>query len=79
MQLRQILELISSFQGKGNFSKALATANVDQWKGVNVADRVNALSHQRVYEAGFPVVNPQDRAMLKHVVGELVKTFKFEV
>ncbi len=79
VQLRQILELISSFQGKGNFSKALATAKVDQWNGVNVADRVNALSHQRVYEAVFPMVNPQDRAMLKHVVGELVKTFKFEV
>lgn len=79
VQLRQILELISSFQGKGNFSKALKTAGVDQWNGMNVADRVNALSHQRVYEAGFPVVNQQDRAMLKHVVGELVKSFKFEV
>ena len=79
MQLRQILELISSFQGKGNFSKALATAGVDQWNGINVADRVNALSHQRVYEVGFPVVNPQDRAMLKRVVEKLVNTFRFEV
>ena len=79
VQLRQILELISSFQGKGNFSKALATSGVDHWNGINVADRVNTLSHQRVYEAGFPVVNPQDRAMLKQVVGELVRTFKFEV
>lgn len=79
VQLRQILELISSFQGKGNFSKALSSAGVDEWKGVNVADRVNALSHQRVYERALPVVSPQDRTMLKHVVEELVKTFKFEV
>lgn len=79
VQLRQILELISSFQGKGNFSKALDTANVTEYDGVNVADRVNALSHQRVYERAIPVVNPKDRAMLKAVVEALVKSFKFSV
>ena len=79
VQLRQILELISSFQGKGNFSRALGTAHVDSWHGINVADRVNALSHQRVYERAYPVVSPQDREMLHDVVDALIKTFNFSV
>lgn len=79
VQLRQILELISSFQGKGNFSRALGTAHVDSWHGINVADRVNSLSHQRVYERAYPVVSPQDREMLHDVVDALIKTFNFSV
>ena len=79
VQLRQILELISSFQGKGNFSKALGTAGVDMWNEINVADRINVLSHQRVYERTLPVVSPQDRAMLKTVVTNLIKTFNFSI
>lgn len=79
VELRQILELISSFQGRGNFGRALESAGVAELDGVIVADRVNALSHQRVYERALPVVNPKDRAMLKTVVDALVKTFKFSV
>ena len=79
VQLRQILELISSFQGKGNFSMALGTAHVVMWHGINVADRVNALSHQRVYERALPVVTPQDKKMLLDVVNALIETFKFSV
>ena len=79
VELRQILELISSFQGRGGFGRALESAGVAEFDGMNVADRVNALSHQRVYERAVPVVNPKDRAMLKAVVNALKKTFKFSL
>lgn len=79
MELRQVLELISSFQGRGGFGRALDSAGVDEVDGVKVADRVNALSHQRVYERAVPIVNPKDRAMLKTVVGALEKTFNFSL
>ena len=79
VELRQILELISSFQGRGGFGRALESAGVAELDGTKVADRVNALSHQRVYERAVPVVNPKDRAMLKAVVNELKNTFKFSL
>lgn len=79
VELRQILELISSFQGRGNFGKALESAGVAEVDGMKVADRVNALSHHRVYERAVPVVNPKDRIVLKTVVDALVKTFKFSL
>lgn len=79
VELRQILELISSFQGRGGFGRALESAGVAEYNGMNVADRVNALSHQRVYERSVPVVHPNDRAMLKAVVNALKNTFKFSL
>ena len=79
VELRQILELISSFQGRGGFGRALESAGVAEFDGTKVADRVNALSHQRVYERAVPVVNPKDRAMLKAVVNALKNTFKFSL
>ena len=79
VELRQVLELISSFQGRGGFGRALESAGVAEVDGVKVADRVNALSHQRVYERAVPVVNPKDRAMLKSVVDALERTFKFSI
>jgi len=79
VQLRQILELISSFQGKGNFSKALDAVGITEFEGYKVADRLNALSHQRVYERAYPVVGSKDKAMLLAVVNLLVKKFEFEV
>lgn len=77
VELRQILELISSFQGNGGFGRALKSVGVAEFDGLKVADRVNALSHQRVYERAVPVVNPKDRAMLKAVVNALKSKFDF--
>lgn len=79
VELRQILELVSSFQGRGGFGRALESAGIAEFEGMNVADRVNALSHQRVYERAVPIVNPKDRTMLKAVVDALKSTFKFSL
>jgi len=73
--LRQALENITSFLGKGGISYALeqiGVANVEE-TGITI----NSLSHKDAYYLQFNEMSPQEETLFKDVFGKIMIKYKF--
>ncbi|MDB5268916.1 MAG: anticodon nuclease [Hymenobacter sp.] len=75
--LRQILENVSSFLGKGNFGYALEQIGITDAN--RVADIINALSHKRVYYFQSTLMNEQEEEIFQDVFTKLKEKYRFEL
>lgn len=73
--LRQVLENISSFLGTAQFSHTLNVIGFTD--SAKVATIINALTHQKVYYPQNNVMVEDNKQIVKDVVDNLMKTFKF--
>lgn len=73
--LRQVLENIASFLGKGQFGYVLNQIGI---KDANdTADIINTLSHKKVYYYETDLLVPDRRAMLEMVLTKLQEKYNF--
>ena len=75
VMLRQILENISSFLGKGNINYVLSQIGVNDPE--NVANTINSLSHKDAYYYQSNLMAPAVETVLKDVFGKLLEKYKF--
>lgn len=75
--LRQVLENIASFLGKGQFSYALDRIGIGDAN--DLANIVNTLSHKRVYAYESDLLNDESRKTLETVLDKLQETYRFEL
>ncbi|TGK18392.1 AAA family ATPase [Leptospira stimsonii] len=75
--LRQLLENVSSFLGKGIFNYVLDRIEVSEVN--HVADRINALSHRKVYSLTTDMLNDNDRKIFDEVFEKLKSKFGFYI
>ena len=73
--LRQVLENVASFLGKGQFGYVLDQIGIDDPN--NAADIINTLSHKKVYYYETDLLVPDRRAMLENVLTKLQSKYKF--
>lgn len=73
--LRQVLENVASFLGKGQFGYVLAQIGIDAPN--DVADIINTLSHKKVYYYETDLLVPDRRAMLENVLTKLQSKYNF--
>lgn len=73
--LRQVLENIASFLGKGQFSYVLNQIGIEDAN--DVADIINTLSHKKVYYYETDILVPDRRDMLVNVLTKLQSKYKF--
>lgn len=73
--LRQALESVASFVGKGQFSYVLEKIDVADPNAV--ADKINAYSHNKVYQQQHGTLNENDQMLFKDVFSKLMDTYKF--
>jgi wobble nucleotide-excising tRNase len=74
--LRQLLENISSFLGKGRFGYVLEKIGVEEKK---MPDIINALSHQKVYYEKMAMMNDTEKGMFSDVFEKLKVELPFEL
>jgi hypothetical protein len=75
--LRQILESVSSFLGKGNFGFTLEQIGIENAN--RKADIINALSHRRIYDSQTTIMNTQEESIFREVFTKLKEKYKFEL
>jgi hypothetical protein len=73
--LRQVLENIASFLGKGQFGYVLSQIGIVDPNGT--ADIINTLSHKKVYYYETDLLVPDRRAMLEMVLNKLQEKYNF--
>jgi hypothetical protein len=73
--LRQVLENIASFLGKGQFGYVLSQIGIDEPN--DVADIINTLSHKKVYYYESDRLVPDRRQMLETVLTKLQEKYNF--
>lgn len=73
--LRQVLENIASFLGKGQFGYVLSQIGIDDPN--DAADIINTLSHKKVYYYETDLLLPDRRAMLENVLAKLQNKYNF--
>lgn len=73
--LRQVLENVASFLGKGQFGYVLSQIGMENPN--DTADIINTLSHKKVYYYEFDRLVPDRRQMLETVLTKLQKTYNF--
>lgn len=73
--LRQVLENISSFLGKGRFGYVLEKIKVEEKK---MPDIINALSHQNIYQPKLTSMNDYEKTLFRDVFEKLEVSFPFE-
>ncbi len=73
--LRQVLENIASFLGKGQFGYVLAQIGIVDPN--DTADIINTLSHKKVYYYETDLLVPDRRVMLENVLIKLQDKYKF--
>lgn len=73
--LRQALENIASFLGKGQFGYVLAQIGIDDPN--DTADIINTLSHKKVYYYETDLLVPDRRQMLENVLIKLQDKYNF--
>lgn len=75
--LRQVLENVASFLGKGQFGYVLNRIGItDQ---TEVANIINTLSHKKVYYYESDLLNDASRGVLERVLDGLQETYGFEL
>jgi len=75
--LRQVLENIGSFLGRGQFSFVLNKIGVEEYE--NATMRINSLSHQSAYQYQTEVMVPDNRALFSDVLGKLLTRYEFSI
>ena len=75
--LRQVLENVASFLGKGQFSYVLSRIGISDAN--DVANIINVLSHKKVYYYESTLLNDEPRKMLEAVLDKLQETYHFEL
>lgn len=75
--LRQVLENIASFLGKGQFGYVLSQIGIDDPN--DTADIINTLSHKKVYYYESDLLVPDRRAMLEMVLTKLQEKYNFSL
>jgi hypothetical protein len=73
--LRQVLENVASFLGKGQFGFVLDQIGID--KPNDIADIINTLSHKKVYYYETDLLVPDRRVMLETVLTKLQEKYNF--
>ena len=84
--LRQLLENISSFLGKGGISYALSQIGFSDTKLENeqnteverIANIINSLSHKDTYKPQFYKSSPEDEKLMKDVLEKIQDKYKFD-
>ena len=74
--LRQVLENIASFLGKGQFQYVLQQIGFTEESG-KMADIINALTHQKVYYPQVGVMVPDNKQILIDVYNALMGKYHF--
>ena len=74
--LRQVLESVSSFLGKGHFSYAIDRIVED---ANHKADIINALSHEKIYRQKLAKLNPVEHKLLVEIVKGLKNKLFFSI
>lgn len=75
--LRQVLENVASFLGRGQFGYTLQHIGVDDPN--DIADIVNTLSHKKVYYYEMDRLVPDRQKILIDVLDKLMDTFSFKL
>ncbi|MDQ1446968.1 MAG: hypothetical protein QOI20_3432, partial [Acidimicrobiaceae bacterium] len=75
--LRQVLENVASFLGKGHFSYVLSRIGITDQN--EVANVINTLSHKKVYYYESDLLKDEPRTMLERVIDKLQETYRFEL
>jgi hypothetical protein len=73
--LRQVLENVASFLGKGQFGYVLDKIGIENPN--DVADIINTLSHKKVYYYESDRLVPDRRQMFETVLTKLQQTYNF--
>ncbi|MDQ0621257.1 AAA family ATPase [Paraburkholderia graminis] len=73
--LRQVLENVASFLGKGQFGYVLSQIGIDNPN--DTADIVNTLSHKKVYYYESDLLVPDRRRMFETVLTKLQEKYNF--
>lgn len=73
--LRQLLENISSFLGSGHFSYAIEQIGIEDKN--KVANIVNTLSHQNVYQYQSEKVETEDAELFREILEKVEAKYKF--
>ncbi len=73
--LRQVLENVASFLGKGQFGYVLSQIGIENPN--DTADIINTLSHKKVYYYESDLLVPDRREMFETVLTKLQKTYNF--
>lgn len=74
--LRQILESVSSFLGKGRFSYVLDKIKIQEKK---MPDIINTLSHQKIYTPKLTAMSDNEKELFTEVFEKLKVGFPFEI
>lgn len=77
VMLRQVLENIASFLGKGNIGYALTQIGVEDAE--NTANIINSLSHKDAYYFQSDLMAPAVQTVFREVFGKLMEKYKFAV
>ncbi len=75
--LRQLLENISSFLGKPNFSYALDRIGIQNPN--DVADMVNALSHKKIFHYESDRIQDASKEMAENILDRIQSTYHFDL
>ena len=73
--LRQVLENVASFLGKGQFGYVLSQIGIDSAN--DTADIINTLSHKKVYYYESDRLVPDRRQMFETVLTKLQEKYNF--
>lgn len=73
--LRQLLENISSFLGKGGITYTLSQIGIENIE--NVANTINSLSHKDAYRPQYYKPTPSEEQMMINVLDKIQSKYKF--
>ncbi|OYU54412.1 MAG: anticodon nuclease [Chitinophagaceae bacterium BSSC1] len=75
--LRQLLENISSFLGRGGIGFALSQIELEEDPNI-VAERINSLSHKDTYKTQSNKMSEPEETMFRDILGQIISTYKFK-
>ncbi|WP_185225843.1 AAA family ATPase [Chryseobacterium indologenes] len=75
--LRQLLENISSFLGKGGIGYSLSQIELDEDPNV-IGDRINSLSHKDSYKTQSNKMSENEENLFKDILEKIILKYKFK-
>lgn len=75
--LRQLLENISSFLGKGGIGYALSQIELDEDPNI-VGDRIHSLSHKDTYKTQSNKMSESEETLFKDILEKIILKYKFK-
>lgn len=79
LYLRQVLECVASFLGTSRWSSVLEKIGIDKDSVGAVTDKINDLSHFRVYGMKTDIVVPDNVEILQNVFTKLTASIQFKL